>query len=127
MSRNAVVDTPGALFSATEIADVTVEIDQGIVYDEGLFDIIGSNTGRIHYLHADCVLAGGCEDAFIIVSGLPDGVFAFGIGKQPDGDYALVGNGEGDLVKFLIHAYYGLIDGSGGGSRSLGGMIDFFP
>ena len=115
MGRGAVVDTPYSGASSGYVANVTVEVDDGIIDMEPFFHIVGCHAGRIQNIHTDGIVAGGGIDFLESVTGLVVGPFAFAVLEYPDRHIAGFVQAEGHLVCLLVDA-----DGRSEGRRGLG-------
>ena len=120
-----VVEAPHLGAAAGNLADVLVEVHDGVVHVEGLFHVVRRDAVGVHRVEADGVVAGAGEDALIGIAGLVFGPLALFVGQDPHGDDPLFVHGEGDLVGGLVHR-----DDRGisrrAGDAGLGGVFEAF-
>ena len=100
-------------------SDELVKAGDGVVNVEGLFHVVGGDTGGVHDLHAHLVITGRGEDALEAVLGPALSEFAVLVLEQPDRDDRLGVHGEGNLVNLLVHRNNGLECGCGLGGLGL--------
>ena len=100
-------------------SDELVKAGDGVVNVEGLFHVVGGDTGGVHDLHAHLVITGRGEDALEAVLGPALSEFAVLVLEQPDRDDRFGVHGEGNLVNLLVHRNNGLECGCGLGGLGL--------